>query len=96
MLSNRQLGGLRASEKNKARNPKFYEEIGAMGGKLSEKTYLRNNRDVAVAFGKKGGSSSKKGHKLIRQDNYWRYYTETATGKEVAFSKASNKRKEME
>lgn len=54
MAGNR-IGGLKAAAKNKANNPNFYKEIGAIGGSKSTTGGFYANRELARTAGRKGG-----------------------------------------
>ena len=60
MAGNRE-GGLKAAEKNKARDPDFYAKIGRKGGKAGHTGGFAANRELASIAGKIGGRISKRG-----------------------------------
>ncbi|RKV91609.1 MAG: hypothetical protein D8G53_15260 [Candidatus Saccharimonas sp.] len=53
-------GGLKARDKNLARNPNFYREIGRRGGSVGGKKGFALNPEMARICGAKGGSISKR------------------------------------
>ena len=70
-MAGTKIGGQKAAAKNLAKNPNFYSEIGAKGGKNSTsggfasdkigKDGLSGFKRAAVA-GKKGGKKSRRGY----------------------------------
>lgn len=58
-------GGLKARDRNLARDPEFYKRIGRLGGKAPNKTPkgFAANRELASSAGKIGGAISKRGSK---------------------------------
>lgn len=55
------IGGIKARDKNLARNPNFYREIGAKGGRNGHTGGFAANPELARIAGIKGGRSSKRG-----------------------------------
>lgn len=54
------IGGLRAAEKNKTREPDFYKRIGSLGGKKGTTGGFAANRELARIAGMKGGKISRR------------------------------------
>lgn len=86
-MSGTKIGAAKARDKILANNPNYYSELGAIGGKLGEKTYLRDNPEKARVIGQKGGSVSKRGHKFIKETSFYRFYTKVDTGETVKYKK---------
>lgn len=79
-------GGRNAAATNKAKyGADFYAKIGAKGGKLGTTGGYFARRDLAESSGAKGGEISKFGHKFIKEDGGYRYYTLKATGETVKY-----------
>lgn len=55
-------GGLKAATKNKASNPDFYREIGALGGTKSRGGGFKKYPELAREAGRKGGSAERRQH----------------------------------
>lgn len=53
-------GGLKARDKNLAKDPDFYKKIGAIGGKNGHTGGFYANRKLASEAGRKGGSISRR------------------------------------
>lgn len=88
------IGGAKARETNLKNDPDHYRRIGAIGGKLSksggfasQKTSPdgRTGQDRARAAGLIGGKRSKRGHKFIKHESGYNYYTSNTTGDVVKF-----------
>lgn len=89
------IGGAKAAKTNIERYGEgFYQRIGAIGGKLSksggfasQKTSPdgRTGQDRARAAGSIGGKRSKRGHKFIKHESGYNYYTSNTTGDVVKF-----------
>lgn len=54
-------GGLRARDKNLARDPDFYKRIGAIGGRNGTTGGFAANPELARIAGAKGGRISRRG-----------------------------------
>lgn len=54
-------GGKKAAEKNLAKNPNFYKDIGAIGGKNGNTGGFAANPELARIAGAKGGKISRRG-----------------------------------
>lgn len=54
-LTKRQLGGLKAAEKNLKRDPDFYKKAGQKGGLAKVPKGFAINRDLARTAGQRGG-----------------------------------------
>ena len=52
-------GGLKAAKKNLAKNPNFYKEIGAKGGRNGRTGGFAANPELARITGAKGGAAGK-------------------------------------
>lgn len=63
-MAGTKVGGRKAAAKNLARNPNFYKEIGAKGGKNGHTGGFYANRELARKAGAKGGHISRRGKKL--------------------------------
>lgn len=91
-ISGNKTGGLKARDKNLAKNPNFYSDI----GKLSHEGWVRNGRkprgfaanpELAREAGRKAGRISKRGHKYIESRNGFDYYTLLKTGEVVKYAR---------
>ena len=60
-MAGTKAGGLKAAQKNLAKDPNFYAKIGAKGGKKTGPKGFALNRELARTAGKKGGSISRRG-----------------------------------
>lgn len=54
-MSGTRIGGLKAAAKNRAKDPQFYQKIGAKGGKVSGPRGGFSDRAFARQAGIKGG-----------------------------------------
>lgn len=63
-------GGLKARDKNIARNPNFYREIGRKGGSVSSKKGFALNPELARRAGAKGGSISRRPPRKKKDDTH--------------------------
>lgn len=70
-MSGTRVGGLKARDKNRAKDPDFYQKIGAKGGSkkgdelLSPKGF-GSSHELAVRAGKQGGLKSRRGIHLAK------------------------------
>lgn len=69
-LTPRQLGGLKAAEKNKAKDPDFYKKMGAKGGakkswELKSPKGFAANKTLARTAGQKGGLAKGENNKIM-------------------------------
>lgn len=79
------VGGKRAAETNKRiHGSDFYQRIGAIGGKNGTTGGFYQDKVKAKKAGSLGGQKSKRGHKLLSEDEKFRYYLEKSTGKTIA------------
>lgn len=63
------IGGLKAAATNRKKyGREFYTKIGALGGKAGTTGGFYANRKLASIAGRKGGLSSKRGHRFIGLD----------------------------
>lgn len=65
-MAGNKIGGKKARDKNLAKNPDFYREIGSLGGKVSNPDKPKGfaaNRDLARIAGARGGRISRRGSK---------------------------------
>ena len=83
MPGNRE-GGKKAAARNLAKNPNFYREIGAKGGRNGH-TGGFAYKDNATKFGKKGGIHSHRGYKLIERHENYGVYEDLWTGEKKEF-----------
>jgi len=60
IISATREGGLKARDKNLAKDPDFYKKIGAIGGKNGHTGGFYANRKLASEAGRKGGSISRR------------------------------------
>lgn len=67
-MAGTRTGGLKAAEKNKAKDPSFYANIGAIGGRKSRGGGFAANRDLARIAGSLGGKNSKRNRAKRRQE----------------------------
>ena len=58
-------GGKLAAQKNLAKNPNFYKEIGARGGRNGHTGGFAANPKLAAEAGRKGGKISKPRSKMV-------------------------------
>jgi general stress protein YciG len=62
-MAGTKAGGLKAAQKNLAKDPNFYAKIGAKGGKNGHTGGFAANPDLARIAGAKGGRISRRGKK---------------------------------
>ncbi|OCC19433.1 hypothetical protein AS590_25910 [Prescottella equi] len=62
-MSGTKAGGLKARDRNLAKDPDFYKKIGAIGGRLGTTGGFAADRKLARIAGAKGGRISKRGKK---------------------------------
>ena len=60
-MAGTKAGGLKAKEKNLAKNPNFYKENGRLGGLKSRGGGFAANPNLARIAGAKGGSTPRRG-----------------------------------
>ena len=60
-MAGTKIGGQRAAAANLARDPEFYQKIGAIGGKKSRNGGFYANRELAREAGRRGGLKSRRG-----------------------------------
>lgn len=60
-MAGTQAGGLKAAAKNIAKNPNFYKDIGAIGGRNGTTGGFAANPELARIAGAKGGRISRRG-----------------------------------
>ena len=65
-VSGTKAGGLKARERNLAKDPDFYKKIGAIGGRLGTTGGFAADRKLARIAGAKGGRISKRGKKEVK------------------------------
>lgn len=75
-MSGTKAGGLKAAQKNLAKNPNFYAEIGAKGGANGNTGGFAANRELARIAGAKGGKISKRRPAVVVETtppkaNFW-------------------------
>ena len=59
-MAGTKIGGMKAAAKNKAKNPHFYADIGAIGGRNGNTGGFAANPELARIAGKKGGEISRR------------------------------------
>jgi uncharacterized protein len=59
-MAGTKAGGQKAAQKNLAKNPNFYAEIGRKGGKLGKTGGFAANPELARIAGAKGGRISRR------------------------------------
>lgn len=59
-MSGNRIGGIKARDKNLAKNPNFYSDIGRKGGKARVPKGFAANRELARIAGAKGGKISRR------------------------------------
>lgn len=59
-MANNHIGGIKARDKNLARDPDFYRKIGAIGGRNGHAGGFAANPELAKIAGAKGGKKSKR------------------------------------
>ena len=59
-MSGTRTGGLKARDKNLARDPDFYRRIGKIGGQNGNTGGFAANRELARIAGRKGGLISRR------------------------------------
>lgn len=59
-MSGTKIGGLKAAQKNLARDPDFYKRIGARGGRNGHTGGFAANPELARVAGAKGGRTSRR------------------------------------
>ncbi len=67
-MSGTKAGGLKARDRNLAKDPDFYKKIGAIGGRLGTTGGFAADRKLARIAGAKGGRISKRGKKEATSD----------------------------
>ncbi|MBW4818724.1 general stress protein [Rhodococcus qingshengii] len=67
-MSGTKVGGLKARDRNLAKDPDFYKKIGAIGGRLGTTGGFAADRKLARIAGAKGGRISKRGKKEVTSD----------------------------
>ncbi|MBW0282433.1 hypothetical protein ATN38_01995 [Rhodococcus sp. FH8] len=65
-MSGTKAGGLKARDRNLAKDPDFYKKIGAIGGRLGTTGGFAADRKLARIAGAKGGRISKRGKKEVK------------------------------
>ena len=74
------IGGQRAAESNKKKDPDFYKRIGSIGGKNGTKGGFYGDKERARKCGASGGTLSKRGYKYIKTENGFNIYIEKESG----------------
>ena len=65
-VSGTKAGGLKARDRNLAKDPDFYKKIGAIGGRLGTTGGFAADPKLARIAGAKGGRISKRGKKEVK------------------------------
>lgn len=82
------LGGLKAAKTNMERHGKdFYRDIGSKGGRNGHTGGFCGDYERARVCGAKGGATSKRGLKFIKETATYRFYIIPETGEEVKYKK---------
>ena len=84
-MAGTKAGGVKAAQRNLAKNPNFYRDIGKIGGRNGHTGGFASNPELARVAGAKGGRKSRRYYKLISQRNGTRTYRHIKTGKIVYF-----------
>ena len=66
-MAGTKAGGLKAAQKNLAKDPNFYAKIGAKGGRSGNTGGFAANPELARITGAKGGRISRRGKKVAKQ-----------------------------
>lgn len=86
IISGTPQGGKRAAQTNKERQGEgFYRRIGAIGGKVTGIKKGFGSSGKGREAGSVGGKRSKRGHKFIKHESGYNYYTSNTTGDVVKF-----------
>lgn len=64
-MAGTKAGGLKAAQKNLAKDPNFYAKIGAKGGHNGTTGGFAANTELARVAGKKGGQISRRRKKVV-------------------------------
>ncbi|WP_336874369.1 hypothetical protein [Rhodococcus qingshengii] len=67
-MSGTKAGGLKARDRNLAKDPDFYKKIGAIDGRLGTTGGFAADRKLARIAGAKGGRISKRGKKEVKDE----------------------------
>lgn len=67
-MAGTKAGGIKAAQKNLAKDPDFYAKIGAKGGKSGRTGGFAANPELARIAGAKGGRISRR-RKSVKQDD---------------------------
>lgn len=59
-MAGNKAGGIKAAQKNLARDPNFYSKIGTIGGKNGHTGGFAADRELARRAGAKGGRKSRR------------------------------------
>lgn len=65
------IGGVKAAQKNLARDPDFYRKIGSLGGRAKGKKGFALDPERARIAGAKGGRASKRTSKPKKEKTYF-------------------------
>jgi general stress protein YciG len=85
-MSGNHTGGLKARDKNLARDADFYKRIGALGGPATNPNKgFGSDRQRAAEAGRKAGKLSKIGYKYLYTKRGFNYYERKSTGEKVSF-----------
>lgn len=68
-MAGTKAGGLKAAQKNLAREPGFYQRIGRIGGRNGTTGGFASNPELAKLAGAKGGRISRRGPKRLVPTN---------------------------
>ena len=66
-MAGTKAGGLKARDKNLAKDPKFYAKIGQVGGQNGRTGGFAANPTLAAEAGRKGGLVSRRGKAKAKQ-----------------------------
>jgi uncharacterized protein len=68
-MAGTKAGGLKARDRNLAKDPNFYAKIGAKGGQMGHTGGFAANPELARIAGRKGGQVSRRTKKTITKSD---------------------------
>lgn len=84
-MSGTSIGARKATQRILRRDPDHFKRIGQIGGRNGTTGGFADNHERASVAGAKGGKLSKKGHKYLRTEDGYRYYTKLSSGRIVKY-----------